>query len=157
MNVGSQASSSPSVTTRSLQDFDSPASSALQFVPASPTHSSNSSVSSISLLPPASTPASTISITAPNGECGCRDCQSQIASRSTTTATSPSSSPTPSPQSSPHRSPRRNGALFLLPTNDPWSYKSAKTRATQNPASRSAQTLPTVEEDSEYVSFFDFR
>ncbi|RDX46621.1 hypothetical protein OH76DRAFT_823231 [Lentinus brumalis] len=146
-----QASSSHSVVSNnsSLRDpFDSPA-SALRFasVPPSPTHSTHSSVSTISLLPPAAMPASTvINITAPTGGCGCYECE--LASRSTSSVTSTSSG-SASPQSSPRRSPHRNSAFLLLPSNDPWSYKSAKNRATQRAATRSAQTLPTVDEDSE--------
>ena len=171
-----QASSSHSVVPHHLhhnsilrdsRSFDSPA-SALQFasVPPSPTHSTHSSISSISLLPPAATPVSTlISVTTPSGECGCYECElasrsaTSVSSASTSTSSGGSASPQSSPpqsQPSPRRSPHRNSAFMLLPPTDPWSYKSAKARATQRTATRSAQTLPTVDEDSEYVSFLDF-
>ncbi|KAI0674186.1 hypothetical protein C8Q78DRAFT_575649 [Trametes maxima] len=116
----------------------SPAPSALQFAPPSPTTSSNSSVSSISLLPPAS-----MSPSAPNNACPCPECEAGFASSAGSSATSFS-------PRTPTSVPLRNTGFNLLAAPDAWSYKSAKTRSQRSQHSlHSSQTLPTVDEDSD--------
>ncbi|KAI0746256.1 hypothetical protein C8Q80DRAFT_1271177 [Daedaleopsis nitida] len=124
----------------------------LEFVTPSLTEASNSSVSSISLLPPPSCTVS-LSVTA-SGTCQCDSCLG--ASTASSSATSVASTAS-SPRSSPTPSLRRNSPYMLLFKRDPWSYRSAKARIVQqHTPTISVQTLPTVDENSEHVSFIEF-
>ncbi|KAI0365979.1 hypothetical protein BV20DRAFT_693501 [Pilatotrama ljubarskyi] len=100
------------------------------------------------MLPPAS---ASISVVGPDGSCGCPECDAistasitSVASASTTHSTTRSSSPP---------TPHRNSMGFnLMPAADAWAYRSAVKARSQRSASGSAQTLPTVDEDSDLVS-----
>ncbi|KAL7284283.1 hypothetical protein ACG7TL_001566 [Trametes sanguinea] len=101
------------------------------------------------------------SLVAPIHGCACADCEAALAFAGPAPSQAPAAKSPLRPQTQ-TQAQQRNASLFhLLPAPDPWSYKSAKARTTlhvQHSAASSAsvQTLPTVDENSEYVSFFDF-
>ncbi|KAI0360809.1 hypothetical protein OH77DRAFT_724490 [Trametes cingulata] len=126
--------------------------SALQFAsPPSPTASSNSSVSSISLLPPASAAAS---IVGPSGFCECQcECDSASASTHSIVSTSSSTASTPGPRTPTPTKTKRESSMILAGLNLLPEKARGVQRAGLGSASASmcgsVQTLPTVDEDAE--------
>ncbi|KAI9067792.1 hypothetical protein FKP32DRAFT_225467 [Trametes sanguinea] len=113
------------------------------------------------MLPPSAAGSASSGVSAPADPviapipgCACVDCEAALGFAGSAPSQAPTSKALRMPTQT--QAQQRNASLFqLLPAPDPWSYKSAKARTVlhvQHSASSSAsvQTLPTVDENSEY-------